>query len=191
MKYRNLGIPDIIQFKRLLRDRGLKATPQRVAVHEAMLALIHAGADAVAAWIAEHGESISHVRFAERLASCGSAGFGELFRLSGKVRGLRLVAQCPVVACSYVASEHAYGSPLSGRLRSSTRAREYIEKYEGIVDCAFRDEISRAFFRCCRRRGDLSRFPVYLKTLSEKHRVDEVFVGFEPPGVRHGLLIHL
>lgn len=57
MKYRNLGIPDIIQFKRLLRDRGLKATPQRVAVHEAMLALIHAGADGVAEWIAEHGET--------------------------------------------------------------------------------------------------------------------------------------
>ena len=49
------GIPDIVQFKRLLRDRGLKATPQRVAVHEAMLALGHAGADGVAAYIARQG----------------------------------------------------------------------------------------------------------------------------------------
>jgi len=48
-------IPDIIQFKRLLRDRNLKATPQRMAVHEAMSALVHAGADDVAAWIAEQG----------------------------------------------------------------------------------------------------------------------------------------
>ena len=49
------GIPDIIQFKRLLHDRGLKATPQRTAVHEAMLDLVHAGADDVAAWIAARG----------------------------------------------------------------------------------------------------------------------------------------
>ena len=53
MKARNPGKPDIIQFKRLLRDKGLKATPQRVAVHEAMLALGHASADGVAAYLAE------------------------------------------------------------------------------------------------------------------------------------------
>lgn len=57
MKTRSLGIPDIIQFKRLLKDRGLKATPQRVAVHEAMRALVHAGADEVAAYIAAQGET--------------------------------------------------------------------------------------------------------------------------------------
>lgn len=51
------GIPDIIQFKRLLRDRDLKATPQRMAVHEAMRALVHAGADDVAAWIAAQGNT--------------------------------------------------------------------------------------------------------------------------------------
>ena len=46
---RGNGIPDIIQFKRLLRDHGLKATPQRTAVHEAMSDLVHAGADDVEA----------------------------------------------------------------------------------------------------------------------------------------------
>ena len=55
MRVGRKGIPDIIQFKRMLRDRGLKATPQRSAVHEAMWNLVHAGADEVAAWIAEHG----------------------------------------------------------------------------------------------------------------------------------------
>ena len=55
MRIKGNGIPDIIQFKRLLRDRGLKTTPQRSAVHEAMWNLVHAGADEVAAWIAEHG----------------------------------------------------------------------------------------------------------------------------------------
>ena len=55
MRIKGNGIPDIIQFKRLLRDRGLKATPQRSAVHEAMWNLVHAGADDVAAWIAAHG----------------------------------------------------------------------------------------------------------------------------------------
>ena len=60
MKARNSGIPDIIQFKRLLKDKGLKATPQRVAVHEAMLALGHASADAVADYLAEQeGTAVS------------------------------------------------------------------------------------------------------------------------------------
>ena len=55
MKGRSTGIPDVIQFKRLLRDRDLKATPQRMAVHEAMCALVHGSADDVAAWIAAQG----------------------------------------------------------------------------------------------------------------------------------------
>ena len=50
------GIPDILQFKRMLRDKDLKATPQRMAVHEAMSALGHASAEEVSQWIAEHGE---------------------------------------------------------------------------------------------------------------------------------------
>ena len=50
------GIPDIRQFKRLLRDKNLKATPQHMAVHEAMSALGHASAEEVSQWIAEHGE---------------------------------------------------------------------------------------------------------------------------------------
>ena len=50
------GIPDILQFKRLLRDKNLKATPQRMAVHEAMSALGHASAEDVSQWIAEQGE---------------------------------------------------------------------------------------------------------------------------------------
>ena len=50
------GIPDILQFKRMLRDKDLKATPQRMAVHEAMSALGHAAAEEVSQWIAEHGE---------------------------------------------------------------------------------------------------------------------------------------
>ena len=57
MKPRISDIPDMREFKRLLRDRGLKATPQRLAVHEAMLALVHAGADDVAAYISERGKT--------------------------------------------------------------------------------------------------------------------------------------
>ncbi len=48
-------IADTARFRRLLRDRGLKATPQRIAVHEAMLALGHAGADDVAGYVARQG----------------------------------------------------------------------------------------------------------------------------------------
>ncbi|MBP5337158.1 MAG: transcriptional repressor [Bacteroidales bacterium] len=57
MRVGRKGIPDIIQFKRMLRDRGLKATPQRSAIHEAMWNLVHAGADDVAAWLGEHGSA--------------------------------------------------------------------------------------------------------------------------------------
>ena len=60
MKTRDRGIPDILQFRRMLKEKGLKATPQRLAVHEAMLALGHGGADDVAAWIsAQGGTSVS------------------------------------------------------------------------------------------------------------------------------------
>lgn len=40
--------PDLIRFKNILKEKGLKATPQRLAVHEAMLKLGHASADMVA-----------------------------------------------------------------------------------------------------------------------------------------------
>ena len=40
--------PDLIRFKDILKEKGLKATPQRLAVHEAMLKLGHASADMVA-----------------------------------------------------------------------------------------------------------------------------------------------
>jgi len=54
-KSKDLGIPDILQFKRMLKEKGLKATPQRLAVHEAMRALGHAGADEVSAHILAQG----------------------------------------------------------------------------------------------------------------------------------------
>ncbi len=39
------------EFKTFLRDHGLKTTPQRLAVHEAMLKLGHASADMVAGYV--------------------------------------------------------------------------------------------------------------------------------------------
>ena len=56
MKTRGTGIPNLVQFRRMLGEKGLKATPQRLAVHEAMSALGHASAEEVSQWIAEHGE---------------------------------------------------------------------------------------------------------------------------------------
>lgn len=44
------------QFCALLRRHGMKATPQRIAVHEVMLRLGHASADMVAESIAESSE---------------------------------------------------------------------------------------------------------------------------------------
>jgi len=44
------------RFTRLLKARGLKATKQRVAIHEAMMELGHASADMVCNFIKEKGE---------------------------------------------------------------------------------------------------------------------------------------
>ncbi len=44
------------RFRSVLKRHKLKATPQRLAVHEAMLSLGHASADQVGEWIAAHGE---------------------------------------------------------------------------------------------------------------------------------------
>ena len=51
-KYQNLE-----DFKLLLKKHSLKATPQRLAVHEAMLTLGHASADMVTEMIAKKGET--------------------------------------------------------------------------------------------------------------------------------------
>ena len=47
--------PDIEEFKKILKKHSLKATPQRIAVHEAMMVLGHASADMVTDMIASKG----------------------------------------------------------------------------------------------------------------------------------------
>lgn len=45
------------RFRSQLARNGLKATAQRIAVHEAMLSLGHASADMVCDWLAENSET--------------------------------------------------------------------------------------------------------------------------------------
>ena len=49
--------PTIEEFKTLLKKNSLKATPQRLAVHEAMMTLGHASADMVTEAIKEKGSA--------------------------------------------------------------------------------------------------------------------------------------
>lgn len=58
MKAKTLSAPTIEEFKVLLRNKNLKATPQRVAVHEAMLSLGHASADMVVEHIKADRKSV-------------------------------------------------------------------------------------------------------------------------------------
>ncbi|MCQ2157709.1 MAG: transcriptional repressor [Bacteroidales bacterium] len=51
---RNKKAPDIEQFKKILRNEDMKATQQRIAVHQAMLELGHASADMVCDYISAH-----------------------------------------------------------------------------------------------------------------------------------------
>lgn len=51
--------PDMEGFKRILKSKKLKATPQRLAVHEVMLDLGHASADMVCDRIRSRGGSVT------------------------------------------------------------------------------------------------------------------------------------
>lgn len=59
---RNNKAPTIEYFRELLRKNGLKVTPQRIAVHEAMLRLGHACADMVTAEILAAKKTKGHCR---------------------------------------------------------------------------------------------------------------------------------
>lgn len=66
------------KYKALLKQHNLKATPQRIAVHQAMLQLIHASADQVAEFIGQESElkvSVSSVyNILSQMASLGIYG---------------------------------------------------------------------------------------------------------------------
>ena len=59
MKTRGTGIPNLVQFRRMLGEKGLKATSQRLSVHEAMIALGHANAEDVSKYLAERGTPVA------------------------------------------------------------------------------------------------------------------------------------
>lgn len=68
-------IPDMEAFHALLRRYDLKATPQRMAVHSAMMELVHASADEVAAQISDRADvkiTVASVyNILSTLADCG------------------------------------------------------------------------------------------------------------------------
>ena len=76
MKAKTLSAPTIEEFKVLLRNKNLKATPQRVAVHEAMLSLGHASADMVVEHIKarENGPSVTVASVYNTLTSLADLG---------------------------------------------------------------------------------------------------------------------
>jgi len=49
--------PDINTFKKLLKNHEMKATPQRIAVHEAMMHFGHASADMISEFIKENSDT--------------------------------------------------------------------------------------------------------------------------------------
>ncbi len=57
MKTASKTPPDIEEFKLFLKNHGLKNTPQRLAVHAAMLELGHASADMVAIQIEKNSDT--------------------------------------------------------------------------------------------------------------------------------------
>ena len=54
----NHKCPNMEEFKLILKKHSLKATPQRLAVHDAMMTLGHACADMVTEEIARKGNAI-------------------------------------------------------------------------------------------------------------------------------------
>ena len=69
------GAPDVEIFKEKLKSFGLKATPQRIAVHEAMIALVHATAEMVAEHVRSEGKTGITVASVYNILS-GMAGLG-------------------------------------------------------------------------------------------------------------------
>ena len=57
MVTQNQKAPSLDEFRTILKRHGLKATPQRIAVHEAMLELGHASADMVTDHISSTGRT--------------------------------------------------------------------------------------------------------------------------------------
>lgn len=55
----SMTVPTVDEFKKALHRHGLKATRQRVEVHEAMMSLIHASADTVTAKILSKGSTVT------------------------------------------------------------------------------------------------------------------------------------
>ena len=77
----NHRCPNVEEFKELLRKHSLKATPQRLAVHEAMMELGHASADMVTEVIKAKGTaSLCGVALSEclRRISLNSSTLGHL-----------------------------------------------------------------------------------------------------------------
>ena len=76
MKAKTLSAPTLDEFKVLLRNKNLKATPQRVAVHEAMLSSGHASADMVVEHIKarENGPSVTVASVYNTLTSLADLG---------------------------------------------------------------------------------------------------------------------
>lgn len=56
MSTRGKDTPDMNGFRTILRENRLKATPQRLAVHAAMMEMIHASADMVCRHVRENSQ---------------------------------------------------------------------------------------------------------------------------------------
>ncbi len=54
-------IPDEQKFRAMLKSRGLRVTETRLAVHRAMMALEHACAEDIAAWLQKENDSAASV----------------------------------------------------------------------------------------------------------------------------------
>lgn len=75
MRKKETGMLDMEAFKVFLKKKDLKATPQRLAVHEAMLSLVHASADMVSSEIQENkGVKVTVASVYNILSQMASAG---------------------------------------------------------------------------------------------------------------------
>lgn len=85
--YLCIRMNDMTRFKAALRNRGMKATPQRIAVHKAMMRLGHASADAVAKAISEDSDvKITTASVYNTLALMSSIGlYGNRLSLDNKM----------------------------------------------------------------------------------------------------------
>ena len=127
MKSKTTAAPSIEEFKKILREKQLKTTPQRVSVHEAMLSLGHASADMVAEYISKKGgQSVTIASVYNILLSLSDLGIYHHRYSSNNFTSFQTPRQYACY-CGIAPFEHTSGTSIKGRTAVSKMGNQQLK----------------------------------------------------------------